>query len=71
VELTLGSPFVDRWAGEELEPNVLGPVMAATRDSLGSPLEDLELSDSGIDGVLDRLAYVQHTGTVATEWPVR
>ncbi|WP_169812500.1 hypothetical protein, partial [Nocardia speluncae] len=60
-----------RWAGEELEQNVLGPVSAATRDRLGSPLEDLELSDSSIDGVLDRLAYVQSTGTVAAEWPVR
>ncbi|NKY36499.1 hypothetical protein HGA13_26015 [Nocardia speluncae] len=70
-DFALGSPFVDRWAGEELEQNVLGPVSAATRDRLGSPLEDLELSDSSIDGVLDRLAYVQSTGTVAAEWPVR
>ncbi|WP_280421888.1 hypothetical protein [Nocardia carnea] len=69
-DFVLGSPFVDHWAGEQLEPDVLGPVNAATREDMGSRVEDLALSDSAVDGVLERLAYVQRTGTVAAEWPV-
>ncbi|WP_063061292.1 hypothetical protein [Nocardia sienata] len=62
------SPFIERWAGEQLDPDLLRTVRAIPPERLGSCLEDLRFSDSAIDNDLDRLEYVQRTGTVTADW---
>lgn len=67
-DFVLRSAFIERWAGEEFDPNLIRRVQAITPERMGSSLEDLRYSDSAIDGILDRLDYAQRNKTVAAEW---
>ncbi|WP_328389127.1 hypothetical protein [Nocardia sp. NBC_00416] len=53
------SPFIRAWDGEKLPQSVLDSVDTLTPGRMGSALQDLRLSDSAIDGALDRLEYVR------------
>ncbi|WP_328402518.1 hypothetical protein [Nocardia sp. NBC_00403] len=68
------SDFVNKWAGETLDDNVMAGVDRVTPDMLGSALEDLRLiyedgteirfSDDAINGVLGRHHDLKTTGGI-------
>ncbi|MGW5387034.1 hypothetical protein [Nocardia sp. NPDC003963] len=64
------SDFVKAFHNRELDDDIMRGVKAVDPRELRAALEDLQLSDTAIDGALARLAEIRNNGMITgAEWP--